>query len=181
MSTRDGRRFVGAGVSSTFGAVGVVVAVLVAVVLFGGCGLGRSESRPSREAAATRLTQMIEDTVGAVGLGSLETVEERGYSGCTAPLILGTEVETWSLRFPGVELQEARSILRELNTYWSAEAPSWSSEDVEVKDDSIDTKETPAVFLRIDGYSLGATFFPGRDVADFGLSGSTPCVDTADD
>jgi hypothetical protein len=124
-----------------------------------------------------RLNQMMQDTVNATGVAKLEQTEKRELRACTAPSEPGKRYDAMTVYLPTADLDEARLLMREMYDYWQTAAPGWSREGVEVVDDGIDTKGTPAVYLNIDGFTLSASYFPDADVAEFVFAGSAPCAE----
>lgn len=162
---------------------GSAIIFCVVALAMAGCGsnwaTGGGGSRTPQE-FSNRLTEMMQDTVAATGLARIEHTDKRELQGCTAPLKLGEASDSLVIYFPSVDLDEARVLMREMHDYWQSVAPEWSREGFDVVDDGIDTKETPAVFLHIDGFSLSASFFPDADVAEFVFAGSAPCAEYPD-
>jgi hypothetical protein len=130
----------------------------------------------SPQELSDRLTQMMQDTVGATGLAQLEQTEKRELQACSTPTRSGKMSDSLVVYFPTVSLQQSRALMREVYEYWQVAAPEWSREGFDVVNDGIYTKGTPAVYLHIDGFSLSASFFPDADVAEFVFGGSAPCA-----
>lgn len=157
-----------------------LLAVLIVLTLIGvACGDDSNDAAgiPSMTPAVAsyRVTEVMRDTIEAVGLASFEfEVYSAEYRDCDSA---GRDrvSYTWSLDFPAVTESTARAAMREMHSYWTEEAPRWTDGDYEVVDDGIDTKTIAGVNLYLDGFTLGADF--SRDsLPPFTFSGHSPCV-----
>jgi hypothetical protein len=164
----------------------VLVIVIACVMALGACGssdddelVGVSEGSglvSSAEEVSERLTVMMQDTIDAVGLEGAETIEEREFTACSAPLKPGEEADSWGINYPTVDEVEGRAVMRRMVEFWEREAPGWAREGFEVRADDAAEKSTPAVYLEIDGFSISASYWVGAGSEAFRFGGSAPCV-----
>ncbi len=158
--------------------------VCVIIVSLAGCGSNffNDDGGPMSPAELSDcLTQMMRDTAKATSVAERDQTEKRELRTCSAPSEPQNRYDAMTIYLPTVDLEDARVLMGEMHDYWQSVASGWSREGYEVVDDGIETKETAAVFLSIDGFTLTASYFPDADVAEFVFAGSAPCAEHPDD